>query len=259
MSANAGDSLLVGYTPVAALLLLPSPREERAKLALRVGGGGSLHRNRCSSVCRTTPPPPPPPPPPHSGRGGGGGARRRNPCSSLCRPPPHPRPLPAMRKGAWREGRSPCMTSRSRRRFSREVCSLVRLPLKRGRRECRALDAPASRVCNGSGRAHTRSSGHTGFTRHPPRNGLRLISRSPRRPGFFATVARRVAPANLTPASGCQDHTISPSAFGALVRSATRVHRIPPRVDDDGQRPSVGRDGLEYRGDLYSGKQKYFC
>jgi hypothetical protein len=115
------------------------------------------------------------------------------------------------------------------------------------------------RVCNGSGRAHTRSSGHTGITRHSPRNGLRLISRSPRRPGFFATVARRVAPANLTPASGCQDHTISPSAFGALVRSATRVHRIPPRVDDDGQRPSVGRDGLEYRGDLYSGKQKYFC
>src|SRR6202790_3467924 len=115
MSANAGDSLLVGYTPVAALLLLPSPREERAKLALRVGGGGSLHRNRCSSVCRT---------------------------------PPHPRPLPAMRKGAWREGRSPCMTSRSRGVFSREVCSLVRLPLKRGRRECRAPDAPASRVCN---------------------------------------------------------------------------------------------------------------
>jgi len=26
----------------------------------------------------------------------------------------------------------------------------------RGRRECRAPDAPDSRVCNGSGRAHTR-------------------------------------------------------------------------------------------------------
>jgi hypothetical protein len=96
--------------------------------------------------------------------------------------------------------------------FLLEVCSLVRLPLKRGRRECRALDAPASRVCNGSGRAHTRSSGHTGITRHSPRNGLRLISRSPRRPGFFATVARGVTSANLTPASGCQDHTTSPSA-----------------------------------------------
>ena len=205
MSVNASrDGLLVWYAPVATVLLLPSPREERAKLALRVGGGGSLHRNRCSSVCRTT---------------------------------PHPRPLPAMRKGAWREGRSPCMTSRSRRVFSREVCSLVRLPLKRGRRECRALDAPASRVCNGSGRAHTRSSGHTGFTRHSPRNGLRLISRSPRRPGSFATVARGVASTNLTPASGCQDHTTSPSASGTLVRSAIRVHRIPPRARDDRETP----------------------
>src|SRR3979409_1515528 len=30
--------------------------------------------------------------------------------------------------------------------------------------------------------------GHTGITRHSPRNGLRLISCSPRRPGLFATV-----------------------------------------------------------------------
>ena len=29
-----------------------------------------------------------------------------------------------------------------------------------------------------------------------------------------------------------------------------RVHRIPPRVNDDGQRPSVGRDGGGYRSDL---------
>jgi hypothetical protein len=41
-------------------------------------------------------------------------------------------------------------------RFLLEVCSLVRLPLERGRRECRAPDAPDSRVCNGSGRTHTR-------------------------------------------------------------------------------------------------------
>ena len=63
---------------------------------------------------------------------------------------------PATREGAWREGSALCISSRSRRMFLREVCSLVRLPLKRGRRECRAPDAPASRVCNGSGRAHTR-------------------------------------------------------------------------------------------------------
>src|SRR6202166_2822856 len=72
----------------------------------------------------------------------------------------------------------------------REVCFEFSPSPSRGRRACRAPDAPASRVCNGSGRAHTRSSGHTGITRHSPRNGLRLISRSPRRPGSFATVAR---------------------------------------------------------------------
>src|ERR1700693_1708787 len=43
--------------------------------------------------------------------------------------------------------------------------------------------------------------------------------------------------ANLTPASGCQDHTTSPSASGALVRSTIRVHRIPPRARDDRETP----------------------
>src|SRR3984893_1261592 len=56
---------------------------------------------------------------------------------------------------------------------------------------------------------------------------LRLISCSPRRPGFLATVALRVFSQDLMPASGHQDHTTSPSASGALVRSAIRVHRIP--------------------------------
>jgi hypothetical protein len=41
---------------------------------------------------------------------------------------------------------------------------------------------------------------------------------------------RRLPFANLTPASGCQDHTPSPSASGALVLSTVSVHRIPPRV-----------------------------
>ena len=44
---------------------------------------------------------------------------------------------------------------------------------------------------------------------------------------------------NLTPASGRQDHTTSPSASGALVRNTVRVHRIPLRVRDDARRPSV--------------------
>ena len=34
----------------------------------------------------------------------------------------------------------------------------------------------------------------------------------------------------MTPASGCQDHTASPSASGAVVYGTLRVHRIPPHV-----------------------------
>src|ERR1700738_4268821 len=47
--------------------------------------------------------------------------------------------------------------------------------------------------------------------------------------------------ANLMPASGHQDHATSPSASALFVSQRFRVHRIPPRVDDVGQRPSVGR------------------
>src|SRR5260370_29878531 len=45
------------------------------------------------------------------------------------------------------------------------------------------------------------------------------------------------SPANLTPASGRQDHTPSPSARGALVFGAACVHRIPSRVCDDREPP----------------------
>ena len=48
-----------------------------------------------------------------------------------------------------------------------------------------------------------------------------------------------MTPQNLAPASGRQDHTTSPSALACARRSqAIRVHRIPPRVRDDAQRPS---------------------
>ncbi len=54
--------------------------------------------------------------------------------------------------------------------------------------------------------------GHTGITRHSPRNGFNGLIRAPRRPGFLATVVDGVASTDLTPASGRQDHTTSPSA-----------------------------------------------
>src|SRR6201987_3575144 len=44
--------------------------------------------------------------------------------------------------------------------------------------------------------------------------------------------------ANLTPASGRQDHTSSPSAASNARQARRRVHRIPPRVRDVASRPS---------------------
>src|SRR5712671_5696388 len=46
--------------------------------------------------------------------------------------------------------------------------------------------------------------------------------------------------ADLTPASGRQNDTTSPYASGRARLARCRVHRIPPRVDDVGQRPSFG-------------------
>jgi len=79
----------------------------------------------------------------------------------------------------------------------------------------------------------------------------------------------RHASANLTPASGRQDHTTSPSAAivsrqRAVNRSRIhrtrpaipsrakrcRVHRIPRRVRDDRDTPLCGRDAKSSRSDL---------
>src|SRR5467141_3342880 len=67
-------------------------------------------------------------------------------------------------------------------------------------------------------------------------------------------------PANLTPASGCQDHTASPSARVTLVSRNFRVHRIPPHVRDDREPPlSSGETGEVKSVICPTAKAKYFC
>src|SRR5258707_7742934 len=56
--------------------------------------------------------------------------------------------------------------------------------------------------------------------------------------------------ADLTPASGRQNDTTSPSASAPLVKCAARVHRIPPRVRDVRNAPLLGQDGDRHRSDL---------
>jgi hypothetical protein len=47
--------------------------------------------------------------------------------------------------------------------------------------------------------------------------------------------------ANLTPASGRQNHTASPSATASARLTLRRVHRIPPNVHDDREAPLLER------------------
>ena len=68
---------------------------------------------------------------------------------------------------------------------------------------------------------------------------------------MFATVADRMTPADLTPASGRQDHTTSPSAACAVRQRHCYVHRIPrPTSVTIAIRPSSGTGWSEYKSDL---------
>src|SRR5450631_2657684 len=137
-------------------------------------------------------------------------------------------------------------------------------------------DAQCTRglVCNGSDRTHTSNNEYTGITRRSRTQRFYGLFRA--LPGDRLFCHRRLridvmsAPgradptsANLTPASGRQDHTTSPYAASSLVRMPDiahgnirtrpaipsharrcRVHRTPPRVSRRSRyAPLVGRDG----------------
>jgi hypothetical protein len=108
-------------------------------------------------------------------------------------------------------------------------------------------------------KAHEHSHhGHTGLTRHSPRNGFTAYFALS--PAIGLVCHRRLARllADLTPASRRQNHTTSPSASAPFVKCAARVHRIPPRVRDDRERPSEGRDGNRYIADLGQARSGIF-
>src|ERR1700674_703157 len=77
------------------------------------------------------------------------------------------------------------------------------------------------------------------ITQHSPRNGFNGFLRA--LPGDRACLPpsppRSLLLENLTPASGRQDHTASPSASHAIRLLTCRVHRIPSRVRDDREPP----------------------
>jgi hypothetical protein len=110
-------------------------------------------------------------------------------------------------------------------------------PPNRERRECRALGAPAA----ARGVVNTRVShhGHTGNTRHSPRNGFNGFLRAlPGDRAFLSPSPHGFLSAKLdagVEASGPHDFAVR--EISALVSRAFRVHRIPPRVRDDRDTP----------------------
>jgi hypothetical protein len=95
-----------------------------------------------------------------------------------------------------------------------------------------------SLVCAwGSKYAHEYSQRATGITRHSRTRWFTAYTALSPVIGFLATVVSGVASTDLTPASGCQDHTSSPSAASNARQARRRVHRIPPRVRDVRETP----------------------
>src|SRR5206468_8095169 len=88
--------------------------------------------------------------------------------------------------------------------------------------------------------------GSAGAFRPSLRNGFTAYNVLFPENGSFASVVSGTLPANLAPAPRRPNHTTSPYASGAFVYCAISVHRISPRVRDDGQRPSsaVGQAAL---------------
>src|ERR1700675_2097894 len=102
------------------------------------------------------------------------------------------------------------------------------------RKAQRAQGRPGARCTRGLVCKHAQKNAHehTGSAetlRPSPRNGFTAYSVLSPVTGFLATVAAQTLPRNLTPASGRQDHTTSPSASRALVFRAHRGHRISPQ------------------------------
>jgi hypothetical protein len=129
----------------------------------------------------------------------------------------------------------------------------------RGRRECRAPDAPAT-ACAEVGVECTRVSQVTPESPGTPRAMVLTASfvLSPATGLSCHRRSRKLPFANLTPASGRQDHTTSPSASAPIVYRRLSVHRIPFRVRDDLEPPLCGQDGVIRKSDLPDGEREIF-
>ena len=108
----------------------------------------------------------------------------------------------------------------------------------------RAQGRPGARctrglVCNVHSRKRTRAYRFSGSIPAFPAQWLYGLLRAlPGEAGSFATVAARIRPRNLTPASGVRTTRFRRTRRATLVSRSSRVHRISLHVRDDRERPS---------------------
>jgi len=111
-------------------------------------------------------------------------------------------------------------------------------------------------------KAHEHSHhGHTGFTRHSPRNGFTAYFVLSRRSGLFVTVISRVFSQDLTPASRRQNHTTSPSTSSAGRLTALSASTASRPASVTIARAPLSWDGTARISELIwvRREQKYFC
>ena len=149
------------------------------------------------------------------------------------------------------------IVSRSRAAFRPSFASSFSLLEIRGRRENRVLTAPAVTVRFALRKMHT-DTGQLEIPAFPAEWLYGLFVLSPENGSFASVAVRGFLLADLTPASRRQDHTTSPYAPARTSVAALGVHRISPNVRDVRERPSIGRDGRSYAGDLRENESRIF-
>ncbi len=145
--------------------------------------------------------------------------------------------MPRLKRGMTVEERDYAFPRQMRPSFAHNPARLE----NQGRRESRVPDAPAAArgVVVSTRVSHHRSTG----IRPSLRNGFNGLLRAlPGDRAFLPPSSARIfASTNLTPASGCQDHTTSPSACNVIRLLTCRVHRIPrPTSVTIAKRPLCG-------------------
>jgi hypothetical protein len=127
-----------------------------------------------------------------------------------------------------------------------EFCKKNRPRREEGAGNAGCFGAPAASCA--TRKAELVTTGTTETSAFPARQFTTYARALPGVRDLIVTVVRRSSSANLAPAQGRQDHTISPSALAALVARASSVHRIPrPALVTIAKRPSRARDGHNVR------------